>query len=213
VSLSERLIQAGAACDLREAPRQGLNERRSRLQKASQAPAMAQCRDRTPDDTDLLSSMRAQEDERRSGVMIREHCSPSADCLWGLIGGIVSVRQAFECQFARNDDIPPRASQESRAIGIGLSFENRHHVDKTFERIECENRVKETGFSVPCRSFEKGERGVISAFRRGHDYPDRTLENRASSRCLRPCHENTDFLLAFSHPADETLLGFIKVSG
>jgi len=52
--------------------------------------------------------------------MIREHCPPSPHGLYGLIVGIVSVRQTFECQLARNHDIPRRASQESRAIGIGL---------------------------------------------------------------------------------------------
>jgi hypothetical protein len=114
---------------------------------------------------------------------------------------------------ARNDDIPPRASQESRAIGIGLSFENRHHVDKTFERIQCDDRVIEIGFSGYWRCLETRERAVLRVLGRRHDDPDRTFENRASSRCLRPRHENTDFLLAFSYSADKTLLGFIKVSG
>jgi hypothetical protein len=39
------------------------------------------------------------------------------------------------------------------------------------------------------------------------------LENRTSSLPSRPRHENADFFLAFSHPADKTLFGFTEVSG
>ena len=52
--------------------------------------------------------------------------------------GVVSVCQAFECQRARNYDIPPRTPQEGRAIVIRLFFEHRHHVDETLERVESE---------------------------------------------------------------------------
>src|SRR5260370_1392260 len=127
--------------------------------------------------------------------------------------GIVGVCQTFECHCARDYDISTRASQESRAIVIGLFFENRHHIDKALERIESDNRVKESGLPRRSRSFAKAERKIIRAVRCWHDHPDRSVENSASSSCLRPRHENTDLLLAFSKPADKTLLGFIEVSG
>src|ERR1700733_2026882 len=161
--------------------------------------------------TDVLPPARKM--TRSLDAMIRDHCLPGPYGLNGLIAGSVGICQTFECQRARNDDIPPRASQESRAIVIGPFFENRHHIDKTLERIESDNRVKGIGFSGRCRSFEKGEREVIRAIRRRHDHPDRTPENRGSSPRLRPRHENADFLLAFSHTAEKTLLSFIEVGG
>jgi hypothetical protein len=85
-------------------------------------------------------------------------------------------------------------------------------MDKAFERIECDNRVKEIGFPYAADPLRRANE-KSSALRRRHDYPDRTFENRASSPCLHPRHENADFLLAFSHPADKTLLSFIRVSG
>lgn len=48
-----------------------------------------------------------------SGIMIREHCSPGHHCLNRLIPGFVGVCQTFDCQRARDYDVPPRASQES----------------------------------------------------------------------------------------------------
>src|SRR5579872_4423439 len=96
---------------------------------------------------------------------------------------------------------------------IGVTFENRHHVDETLERLESKNRADLNRLRRHRCVFAVARRIVLWAadFQRFWiDYFHRVLNNRSASPGSRPLFENAIAFYRILQAGNKTLLSLLK---